>query len=89
MSTCKRFVHNVLERKMGIRQAARAAGFVQGVPSPQARRLLKMAELIRTTPGLAAEVARRHTTAQRQLVSATKEAGEASAWQEALDALKG
>jgi hypothetical protein len=89
VSTCKRFVLNVIERKMGVRQAARAAGFAQGVPSPQARRLLKMAQLIRETPGMADAVARDHALAQSALARAADKAASASAWHEALTILKG
>lgn len=84
MSLCKRFVANVMHSKMSIRQAARAAGFAHGVPSPQARRLLKMAQLIRETPQLAEEVVRNH----KRLTRTLSELEDAQAWKDALDALE-
>lgn len=52
MKTCaERYVELRVRFGMGAREAARRAGFAGGVPSPQARELLKATRAVRRAPG--------------------------------------
>lgn len=52
MKTCaERYVELRVRFGMGAREAARRAGFSGGVPSPQARELMRATSVVRRVPG--------------------------------------
>lgn len=61
---------------MGTREAARLAGFKQGVPSPQARQLLERVEMVISTPHM-------HAAALEQVEDARRRLAQGKQWLQA------